>query len=86
MRKIEKIKYPVKFNIKANGRVIENAIRQCGSQAELARKLAASANVKCYAQKINEWRLRGVVPPYWVRPLAEVMNVEPKKIDPVLYD
>ena len=77
--------FPLKFKVKNNSRIIENAIKHCGSQAELARKLAVHANVKCYPQKVNEWRLRGVVPPYWVRPLASILEVDPSKIDPLLY-
>ena len=79
-------KYPGKFAIKNNGRAIENAIKQCGSQAELARRLRDLAGVKCYAQKVNEWRLRGIVPPYWVKHLAAVLKIDPAEIDPLLYD
>ncbi len=74
-----------KFNIPNNGRWIEKAIKCTGSQAELARKLMAIATVECYPQKVNEWRLRGVVPPYWVRHLATVLEIDPKEIDPLLY-
>ena len=87
MTETEKIKEPdEKFLIKNNGRAIENAIKKCGSQAELARKLKDSANVKCYPQKVNEWRLRGIIPPYWVKHVAKVLEVDPGTIDPLLYD
>lgn len=79
-------KYPGKFPIKNNGRAIENAIKLCGSQAELARKLRDSAGVKCYAQKVNEWRLRGIIPPYWVKHIAKVLSVDPIDLDPLLYE
>ena len=74
-----------KFEVKNNSRLLEKAIKHCGSQAELARKLKESANVKCYSQKINEWRIRGVIPPYWVKHDAGVMGIEPKEVDPLLY-
>ena len=74
-----------KFEIPDNNPMIEQAIESCGSQAELARQLQDISGVLCYSQKINEWRLRGVVPPYWVRPLAGILKVDPKEIDPVLY-
>lgn len=77
--------HPKKFKIKNNGRLIEKAIKKCGSQAELARRVADAAKVDCYPQKINEWRLRGIIPPYWVKPMAKVLDIEPKAIDPVLY-
>lgn len=79
-------KYPGKFAVKNNGRAIENAIKHCGSQAELARTLRESAGVKCYAQKVNEWRLRGIIPPYWVKHIAKVLKVDPSDLDPLLYD
>lgn len=75
-----------KFEIKDNNDTLLAAIEKVGSQAELARQLQASAEVRCYSQKINEWRLRGVVPPYWVKHLAKIMRVKPKEIDPLLYD
>lgn len=74
-----------KFVVKPNFKLLEKAIKLSGSQAELARKLEKQANVKCYPQKVNEWRTRGIVPPYWVKPLAVIMEVEPKDIDPTLY-
>lgn len=76
---------PRKFKIKNNGRLIDKAIKKCGSQAELARQISKSAQVFCYPQKINEWRLRGIVPPYWVRHLAIVLEVDPSEVDPLLY-
>lgn len=77
--------HPKKFKIKNNGRLIEKAIKKCGSQAELARRIADEAKVDCYPQKINEWRLRGIVPPYWVKHLAAILGIEPKDVDPLLY-
>lgn len=77
--------HPRKFKIKNNNDAIEQAITKCGSQAELARKIANEAGVDCYPQKINEWRQRGIVPPYWVRHLASVLGVDPKEVDPLLY-
>lgn len=77
--------HPKKFKIRNNGRLIEKAITKCGSQAELARRIADSALVDCYPQKINEWRLRGIVPPYWVRHLAFVLEIDPSEVDPLLY-
>lgn len=74
-----------KFMVKTNFKLLEKAIKQSGSQAELARRLERQANVKCYPQKVNEWRTRGIVPPYWVKPLAEIMDIEPREIDPTLY-
>lgn len=74
-----------KFRIKNNIRVMEKAIKACGSQAELARRLETAAEVKCYPQKVNEWRLRGVIPPYWVKHVAGILKVEPKSVDPLLY-
>jgi hypothetical protein len=74
-----------KFKFPNNSRNLEKAIKKCGSQAELARQLEASAGVHCYPQKINEWRNRGIVPPYWVRHLAGILKVKPKAIDPLLY-
>ena len=79
-------KYPGKFKIANNGRAIENAIKLCGSQAALARTLRESAGVKCYAQKVNEWRLRGIIPPYWVKHIAKVLDVDPSDLDPLLYE
>ena len=79
------LKLSRKFSIPNSGRWIEKAIKHSGSQAELARKLRASAKVECYPQKVNEWRMRGVIPPYWVRHLAAVLEVDPKEIDPLLY-
>ena len=73
------------FKIPNNNRVIDKAIKASGSQAELARRLQTSAGVKCYPQKVNEWRLRGVIPPYWVRHVASVLNVPPSEVDPLLY-
>lgn len=78
--------HPKKFKIKNNGRLIEKAIKKCGSQAELARQIADRAKVDCYPQKINEWRLRGIVPPYWVKHLAAILDKDPKDVDPLLYD
>ena len=75
-----------KFPVKNNNRAIENAIKKCGSQAELARKLRELAGVKCYPQKVNEWRLRGIIPPYWVRHVAAVLKIDPSELDPLLYD
>jgi hypothetical protein len=80
-----KQKVTKKFAIPNTGRWIEKGIKHAGSQAELARKLMDSASVACYPQKVNEWRLRGIVPPYWVRHLALVLEVDPKEIDPLLY-
>jgi hypothetical protein len=74
-----------KFPIPNAGRWIEKAIKRSGSQAELARRLEEQAKVRCYPQKVNEWRMRGIVPPYWVRHLAAILEVDPKEIDPLLY-
>lgn len=74
-----------KFQSPNAGRWIEKAIKLAGSQAELARRLEEKALVRCYPQKVNEWRMRGVVPPYWVRHLADILKVDPKEIDPLLY-
>lgn len=73
------------FKIKNNNRTIDRAIVKSGSQAELSRRLQQSAGVKCYPQKVNEWRLRGVIPPYWVRHVAGVLEVDPSEVDPLLY-
>lgn len=73
------------FKVQNNNRTIDQAIKKSGSQAELARRLQSSAGVKCYPQKVNEWRLRGVIPPYWVRHVAGVLEVDPSKVDPLLY-
>lgn len=88
MSKIKQELTPVrkKFDIQDNSQTIEHAIEHCGSQAELARQLEEKAQVTCYPQKVNEWRLRGTVPPYWVKHLAAVMGVKPKEIDPELYE
>lgn len=76
---------PKKFKIPSHHRWLEKGIKLTGSQAELARKLAESADVRCYPQKVNEWRIRGIIPPYWVRHLAAVLNVDPSHIDQLLY-
>lgn len=73
------------FKVKNNSRVIDKAIKRCGSQAELARKLQDISNVWCYPQKINEWRSRGVIPPYWVRHFADILDIKRATIDPMLY-
>lgn len=73
------------FRVKNNGRVLEKAIKVCGTQAKLARKLQDMAQVKCYPQKVNEWRNRGIIPPYWVRHVSTIVGMEPKKVDPLLY-
>jgi len=73
------------FPVKNNGRTIEKAIKLCGSQAELARKLEETSGVTCYSQKINEWRTRGIIPPYWVRHMATVTSIPRSEIDPALY-
>jgi hypothetical protein len=68
-----------------NGDVINTAIEIAGSQAELARQLETAAGVRCYPQKVNEWRVRGVIPPYWVKYVADAAGVDKKKVDPNLY-
>jgi hypothetical protein len=83
--KVNPMSVSKKFKIKNNTRNIDNAIKMCRSQAELGRRLQDASGIRCYAQKINEWRLRGIVPPYWVRHLASVMGVKPEEIDPTLY-
>ena len=74
------------FKVVNNSRTLDRAIKDVGSQAELARQLESSANVKCYPQKINEWRVRGVIPPYWVKHVAKVLDILPHEVDPLLYD
>jgi hypothetical protein len=73
------------FKIQNNNRFIVQAIKKCGSQAELARKLQKLSGVKCYPQKVNEWKMRGVIPPYWVKHIAAVLEASPSKVDPLLY-
>lgn len=73
------------FPVTENSKTLQQAIKVCGSQAALARKLQQISGVKCYPQKINEWRVRGVIPPYWVKPLSEVAGIPKENIDPVLY-
>lgn len=74
------------FELNDKTEFIEAAIQKCRSQAELARRLQDLAGVECYPQKINEWRKRGVIPPYWVRHMAKILKVSRKVIDPLLYD
>jgi len=73
------------FNMPENRGVIEVAIEKAGSQAELARQLEVASGVKCYPQKINEWRVRGVIPPYWVRYVSAAAGIDRGKVDPHLY-
>ena len=74
------------FKVPNNSRTIDRAIKAAGSQAELSRRLESSAEVRCYPQKINEWRNRGIIPPYWVKHIAAILEVNPNEVDPLLYD
>ena len=74
-----------KFEVINNTQVIEKAIVAVGSQAELSRQLAEMSGVDCYPQKINEWRVRGVIPPYWVRFVSDIAGIPRGQVDPVLY-
>lgn len=74
------------FSINDKTNVIVSAIEKCGSQAELGRRLQDLAGVRCYPQKVNEWKTRGVIPPYWIKHFAKVLRIKPKEIDPLLYD
>ena len=74
------------FKVPNNSGTINRAIKAAGSQAELSRRLESLAEVRCYPQKINEWRNRGIIPPYWVKHIAKILEVSPSEVDPLLYD
>jgi hypothetical protein len=80
------MKVETSFKVPSNSRTIDKAIKKVGTQAELARRLQASAGVMCYPQKINEWRNRGIIPPYWVKHVATVLEILPHEVDHLLYD
>ena len=74
-----------RFDVKDNLTVLLKGIENVGSQAELARRLEDVTGVRCDPQKINEWRKRKVIPPYWVKPFSAVTGIPKEKIDPLLY-
>lgn len=82
----EKSVFSENFPVTDNTKALNKAIKVAGSQAELARRLQQISGVKCYPQKVNDWRARGSIPPYWVGPVAQVLGVSKKELDPVLYD